>query len=112
MMAHDDHHSRTYGVIGEFAKPEDLIRAAAKTREAGYRHVEAYTPFAVEGLSEALHLPRNKVPLVTLIGGLVGGLTGFGFQYWVNVVSYPMNIGGRPFNSWPAWIPVTFELTV
>jgi Alternative complex III, ActD subunit len=111
-MAEHDHHSHTYGVIGEFATPEELVRAATKTREAGYHRLEAYTPFPVEGLSEALRLPRNKVPLVTLIGGLLGGLTGFGFQYWANVISYPWNVGGRPFNSWPAWIPVTFELTV
>ena len=66
----------------------------------------------MEGLSEALGLKRNKVALITLIGGLCGGLGGFGFQYWVNVISYPLNIGGRPLNSWPAFIPVTFELTV
>lgn len=111
-MADHHHHSHTFGVIGEFASSEQLILAAAKTREAGYQRIEAYTPFPVEGLSEAMRLPRNKVPLVTLIGGLIGGLGGFGFQYWANVISYPMDIGGRPFNSWPAWIPVTFELTV
>jgi hypothetical protein len=83
-----------------------------KTREAGYRRIEAYTPFPVEGLSEALALKRNNVPLITLIGGLTGGLGGFFFQYWASVIAYPLNIGGRPLNSWPAFIPVTFELTV
>jgi hypothetical protein len=102
----------TYGLVGEFETAEQLIHAAAKAREAGYRHMDAYAPFPVEGLSEALGLRRNKVALITLIGGLLGGLGGFGFQYWVNAISYPLNIGGRPLNSWPAFIPVTFELTV
>jgi hypothetical protein len=107
-----DPRSRIYGVMGEFETAKQLIRAAEKTREAGYRKMDAYAPFPVEGLSEALGLRRSWVPLLTLLGGLGGGLTGFGFQYWVNVFAYPMNIGGRPLNSWPAFIPVTFELTI
>jgi hypothetical protein len=104
--------SLLYGVMAEFETAKELIAAAKKTRDAGYRHMDAYAPFPVEGLSEALGLKRSLVPLVTLLGGLGGGLTGFGFQYWVNVISYPMNIAGRPLNSWPAFIPVTFELTI
>ena len=104
--------SHTYGVMGEFATPEELIHAVEKTREAGYRRLDAYAPFPVEGLSEALGLKRNLVPLITLLGGLGGGLTGFFFQFWANVSSYPLNLGGRPLNSWPAFIPVTFELTI
>ncbi|HKV26262.1 MAG TPA: DUF3341 domain-containing protein [Candidatus Acidoferrum sp.] len=104
--------SRIYGVVGEFQSPKKLIHAAEKAREAGYTHLDAYTPFPVEGLTEALGLKRSLVPLVTLIGGLFGGLSGFGFQYWVSVISYPENIGGRSLNSWPAFIPVTFEMTV
>jgi hypothetical protein len=107
-----EHRSHIYGVLGEFESEHKLLHAVEKAREAGYRRVEAYTPFPVEGLSEALGLKRNKVPMITLIGGLLGGLGGFGFQYWANVSSYPLNIGGRPLNSWPAFIPVTFELTV
>jgi Protein of unknown function (DUF3341) len=107
-----EHRSHIYGVVAEFVTPEDLIHAVEKTREAGYRRIEAYTPFPVEGLAEALALKRNNVPLITLIGGLTGGLGGFFFQYWVSVVAYAENIGGRPLNSWPAFIPVTFELTV
>ena len=107
-----EHRSHTYGVVGEFVTEHELIHAAEKAREAGYRHFEAYAPFPVEGLSEAMGLKRNKVPLITLIGGLCGGLGGFFFQYWVNVSAYPMIIAGRPLNSWPAFIPVTFELTV
>lgn len=102
----------TYGVMGEFETPKALIAAAIKAREVGYRFVNAYTPFPVEGLPEALGLRWNWVPLITLMGGLGGGMTGFGLQYWVSAIAYPMNIGGRPLNSWPAFIPVTFELTV
>src|SRR6202022_1878024 len=106
------HRSHTYGVMGKFAQPEAVVSAAEKARAAGYRFVSAYSPFPVEGLSEALGLRRTNVPLLTLAGGLMGGLTGFGFQYWSAAISYPMNIGGRPLNSWPAFIPVTFELTI
>ncbi len=107
-----EHRSHTYGVMAEFETPEQLIHAIEKVRGAGYRRVEAYTPFPVEGLSGALGLKRNLVPLITLLGGLAGGVGGFGFQYWVAAITYPMNIGGRPLNSWPAFIPVTFELTI
>lgn len=107
-----EHRSHLYGVMGEFATPEELMEAARKVREAGYRRFDAYAPFPVEGLSEAMNLKRNLVPMITLLGGLAGGLGGFGFQYWVNVSAYAMNIGGRPLNSWPAFIPVTFELTI
>lgn len=106
------HRSHIYGVIGEFEKPEQLVHAAAKIREAGYRYYEAYSPFPVEDLPEAMGMRRNLVPLITLLGGLAGGLGGFGFQYWAAAISYPQNIGGRPLNSWPAFIPVTFELTI
>jgi hypothetical protein len=104
--------SHTYGVVGEFETPDQLLVAAAKARDAGFREMDAYTPFPLEGLDEAMGLGRTKVPLLCLIGGLLGGLGGFGFQYWVCVIAYPLNIGGRPLNSWPAFIPVTFELTV
>src|SRR6202047_5164547 len=110
-MGHQ-HRSHLYGVMGEFETAKHFLQAVAKVRDAGYRNMDAYAPFPVEGLSEAMGLRRSWVPLVTLLGGLGGGLTGFGFQYWVNVISYPMNIAGRPLNSWPAFIPVTFELTV
>jgi hypothetical protein len=104
--------SQLFGVMGEFSTPEDLLAATKKAREAGYKHVEAYTPFPVEGLSEAVGFKWTAVPLLTLMGGVGGGLTGFGLQYWVAAITYPINIGGRPLNSWPAFIPVTFELTV
>lgn len=107
-----EHRSHLWGVVGEFDTEEHFLDAVRKTREAGYRRFEAYAPFPVEGLSEAMGLKRNMVPLITLIGGCVGGLSGFFFQYWAMGISYPLNIGGRSLNSWPAWIPVTFEMTV
>ena len=107
-----EHRSHTYGVLGEFDTEHQLCHAARAARQAGWEKIEGYTPFPVEDLFDALGFKRNLVPLVTLIGGLCGGLGGFFFQYWVNLYAYPMNIAGRPLNSWPAFIPVTFELTV
>jgi hypothetical protein len=106
------HRSHLYGVMGEFGNAQELIQAVEKIRVAGYRFVNAYSPFPVEGLSEALGLKRNMVPVICLLGGLTGGLGGFLFQYWVAAIAYPQNIAGRPLNSWPAFIPVTFELTI
>jgi hypothetical protein len=106
------HHTPLYGVMGEFETPEQLVAAAKKARAAGYKHVDAYTPFPIEGLAEAIGFHWTAVPLLTLIGGIGGGLTGFGLQYWCAAITYPQNIGGRPLNSWVAFIPITFELTV
>lgn len=107
-----EHRSHSYGVMAEFDTPEELMAAAKKAREAGYKHVTAYTPFPIEGLAEEIGFKWTAVPLITLIGGIGGGLTGFAMQYWMMAISYPLNIGGRPLNSWPAFIPVTFELTI
>jgi len=101
-----------HGLLAEFSEPNELIAAARATREAGYMRVDAYTPYPIEEVSEALHLKRSGLPLLVLIGGIIGGLAGFGLQYWAATIAYPMNIGGRPFNSWPAFIPITFETTV
>jgi len=101
-----------HGLLAEFASPAQLLAAAQRAHDQGYRLIDAYTPFPIEGLSEALGLRRTSVPLIALIGGLFGGFSGFGMQYWMAAISFPENIGGRPLNSWPAFIPVTFELTV
>lgn len=101
-----------YGLLAEFEKPEQLVAAARLAREAGYRRMDAYTPFPVHGLVEALGRKHTMVPFVTLMGGLMGGTSGFALQYWASKVAYPINVGGRPFNSWPAFIPVTFEMTI
>jgi hypothetical protein len=107
-------HPELYGLLGEFETPEGLMAAAKKVREAGYERIDAFAPFPIEGLSQALGLGRKHdlVPLLTLAGGLAGGVGGFFFQLWVSASAYTMNIAGRPLNSWPAFIPVTFELTV
>lgn len=106
------HPSGPYGIIAEFDDPEHLVEATRHVYERGFRMMEAYTPFPVHGLPDALGFKHNKIPAVVLIGGIVGGLTGFFMQYYSAVLSYPLNIGGRPFNSWPAFIPITFEMTV
>jgi hypothetical protein len=101
-----------HGLMAEFDRPDALVAAAGRARQEGYRLFDAYTPFPIEELHEAMGVHHTSVPLLVLAGGIVGGLTGFGLQYWVSVIAYPLNVGGRPFNSWPAFIPVTFEMTV
>jgi len=101
-----------YGLVAEFDDPTALVQATRSAREAGYRRMDAYAPFPIEGLPEALGFHRTKMPMLILIGGIVGALSGFALQYYCAVISYPINVAGRPLNSWPSWIPVTFELTV
>ena len=101
-----------YGLLAEFDGPAALVHAAGCARQAGYRRLDAFSPFPVEGLSEALEFRRTRMPLVMFLGGLLGAVGGFFMQYYCMALSYPINIGGRPLNSWPSWIPVTFELTV
>jgi hypothetical protein len=100
-----------YGMMAEFDSPSDLVAAAHKTHEAGYKKIDAYSPFPIEDLAEAIHC-TNHVPLVTLIGACIGGLSGYLLQYWVAVITYPINVGGRPYHSWPSFIVVTFEMTI
>ena len=104
--------TRIYGIMAEFDSASDLVAAARKTHEAGYRKIDAYSPFPVEELAEAIGFHNNRVPLVTLIGAIIGGLSGYLMQYWIAAVDYPINVGGRPFHSWPSFIVVTFEMTI
>jgi hypothetical protein len=101
-----------YGLLAEFADANALVEAARQARDKGYRRMDAYSPFPVEDLAEALGVHKTRLPLLVLIGGILGGLTGYGMQYYSAVISYPLNVGGRPLHSWPAFVPVTFELTI
>ena len=103
---------RIYGLMAEFETPQALVDAAKRTHEAGYQKIDAYSPFPIEGLAEEIGFHRNAVPLVVLCGGITGGLTGYLMQWWMSVVSYPLNVGGKPVHSWPAFIVITFEMTV
>jgi ActD protein len=101
-----------YGLMAEFATPEELLHAAQGAYNAGYRRIDAYSPSQIDGVAEAIGFTKTRVPLVVLVGGVMGALTAYGMQYYSAVRDYPLNVGGRPLHSWPAFVPVTFELTV
>src|SRR5688572_21163015 len=111
-MAHDAPAGTVYGLMAEFDNPSSLVEAAEKARLAGYRRMDAYSPIPIEELSEALGLRRTRLPILVFLGGLAGGSGGYLLQYWSQAIEYPMIVGGRPFHSWPHFIPVTFETTV
>jgi hypothetical protein len=98
--------------MAEFESPTELVAAARAAREKGYRKLDAYTPFPIEELTDALHLHYNKLPLIVLLGGILGGLSGYLLQYYVTVIYFPINVAGRPLHSWPAYIIITFEMTI
>jgi hypothetical protein len=101
-----------HGLMAEFADPGALVEAARKVRAAGYRKVDAYSPYPIEALSEALDYHHSRLPLLVLLGGVFGLLGGLGLQWWASTIEYPMNIGGRPYFSWVSFIPPTFETTI
>ena len=101
-----------YGLMAQFKEPQQLIDAAKRTFQEGYRRIDAYSPFPVHGLGAALGFSHTNLPIVTFLCGLAGAICGYGLQYWVHVIDYPINIGGRSLHSGPMFIPVTFELTI
>jgi hypothetical protein len=101
-----------HGLLAEFTTASGIARAARAVHDAGYRKVDAYTPYPMEEVTDALHLHHSHVPKVVLAGGLLGLAAGVGLQYWTSVISYPLNVGGRPIAAWPAWVVPAFETTV
>jgi Protein of unknown function (DUF3341) len=101
-----------YGLMAEFDDANSLVAATEQAHHEGYRCMDAYSPFPIEELHEALGSRPTRLPLIVLIGGLCGCIGGYALQYWSSVIAYPLNIGGKPFHSWPAFIPVTFECTI
>ena len=101
-----------YGVMAEFDSPTALVNAARAARDKGYRKLDAYSPFPIGELSDVLDLHKNRLPLIVLAGGILGGMVGYLMQYYVTVWDFPINIGGRPLHSWPAYIVITFEMTI
>ena len=103
----------TYGLLAQFVTAQELLAAVRRAKADGYAVMDAFTPYPVEPVSEEIeNHKRSKVPLLVLLGGLTGAAFGFGLQLWISSAGYPLNIGGRPLNSWPAFIPATFELTI
>ena len=101
-----------YGLMAEFETAHALVEAARRAHHEGYRRMDAYSPVPIEELHDALHMHDNRLPKLVLAGGILGGLGGYGLQYYVATIAYPLNIGGRPLHSWPMFIPVTFETTI
>lgn len=101
-----------HGLIADFDTPTALVEAAEKAYQNGYRKMDAYSPYPIEELHEAMGTPHTKLPLLVLCGGVLGGLGGYALQYWTSVIGYPLSIGGKPLHSWPAFIPITYECTI
>ena len=101
-----------YGIMAEFDSAQALVDAAKATAHAGYKKIDAYSPFPIEGLADEISTDHHDVQLVVLIGGIIGGVSGYLMQYWMAAVDYPLNIGGKPYHSWPAFIVITFEMTI
>ena len=104
--------SSVHGLMAEFDSAQELVTAAHRTHNAGYHKIDAFSPFPIEGLADAIGFHKNRVPFVVLVGGIIGGLSGYLLQYYVAAITYPTNIGGRPYHSWPSFIVVTFEMTI
>ncbi|HEY3929285.1 MAG TPA: DUF3341 domain-containing protein [Candidatus Koribacter sp.] len=104
--------SPVYGLMAEFSDASSLLHASEKAYAAGYRQMDAYSPYPIEEIADAIGFPKTRVPLIVLVGGIMGGLSAFALQYWISAISYPEVIAGRPYNSWPAFVIPCFELTI
>jgi len=102
----------TFGIMAEFASADALVAAGRQAYAAGYRRMDAYSPFPIEALDEAIGIPHTILPWLVFFGGLFGGMCGYGLEYWTQVIAYPIVIGGKPFHSWPNFVPIWFETTV
>jgi hypothetical protein len=112
MTESNDYGPKLHGVVAEFVTPDALVTACRRAHEAGYRRMDAYTPYPLEAAAEAIGFEKTQVPLLTLCGGILGGLSGYLLQFWVHTSAYPLNVGGRPMHSWPSFIIITFEMTI
>ncbi len=101
-----------YGFLAEFDSATDLVEATRRAYAEGYRKMDAYSPFPIEEAADALGFHKTRVPLVVLVGGILGGSAGYLLQWWINTIAYPLNVGGKPMHAWPSFIVVTFEMTV
>ena len=102
----------TYGLMARFEEPDQLLEASRKTFQEGYRRIDAFSPFPIHGLGAAIGFSHTNLPILTFVCGLIGAICGYSLQYWVHVIDYPINIGGRGLHSGPMFIPVTFEVTI
>ncbi len=109
---HANHEPEPHGLMAEFDTPEAVLAASQRAYDAGYRRMDAFTPIPIEGLSEAIGVRFNPMSAIVFVGGLLAGIGGFALCYYASAIDYPLNIGGRPLNSWPAFFPITFECTV
>lgn len=103
---------KIYGLLAEFDTPTELVDAAVQIRDAGYTKTDAFSPFPLHEIDEALGIRRSILPYLVFCGGIIGLLSGLGLQYFVHVIDYPLNVGGRPYFSLPSFIPPMFELTI
>jgi hypothetical protein len=108
----EEERGRTWGLLAEFETPDELLRAARGAREAGYRRMDAYTPFPIHGLSDAMGFRPTKLPFIVLAGGIIGCVAALGTMWFSAAIHYPINVAGKPYASWPMFIPITFEATV
>jgi hypothetical protein len=111
-MSRPDVSERLEGLAAEFSAAEDLVHAIRKTREAGYTSYDAFSPYPLEEFTEAMGVHHSRVPRIVFAGGVLGALCGWALQYWISVIAFPLNVGGRPYDSWPAFIVVIFEMTI